>query len=208
MKLRILAVINGESSPVMVIAEPLRAELAPAGVHLSWRYQEGVCEGFHVYRRQQGRAWAERLTAQPIPGFSGEAEYTDEVPDVLRGAELRYAYGMIRDGIEITRSSEVPVTFGSATPGAFVLHPNCPNPFNPDTQIRFELPRAGHVRLLVFDLAGRKIRTLVDGHLAAAVHTQRWDGRDDRGLPAASGVYFVKLEVNGEVATEKLALLR
>jgi hypothetical protein len=83
-----------------------------------------------------------------------------------------------------------------------------PNPFNPQTFVSFVMPRAGEVRLAVYDLSGRRVRTLLHGHLDAGPQTVRWDGRDDRGQGQASGVYFSRLEFGVENETAKLVLVR
>lgn len=73
------------------------------------------------------------------------------------------------------------------------LGANVPNPFNPSTTLFFHIERAGLVVLEVFDAAGRKVRTLVGGSLAAGDHRVTWTGTDDAGRPVASGVYFAHL---------------
>jgi hypothetical protein len=78
-----------------------------------------------------------------------------------------------------------------------------PNPFNPDAVISYALPKAGEVRLTVFDLNGRQVRTLTEGWREAGAHTVRLDGRD---LP--SGVYFARLQGDGVSLTRKLILLK
>jgi hypothetical protein len=90
----------------------------------------------------------------------------------------------------------------------FVLHPNMPNPFNPYTRIDFELDQARPVRLAVYDLAGRLVRRLVDRSLESGRHNTVWDGRDDRGLRVASGVYFYRLESGDLLQTRKMVLLK
>ncbi|RMI04727.1 MAG: DNRLRE domain-containing protein, partial [Calditrichaeota bacterium] len=79
-------------------------------------------------------------------------------------------------------------------PRTFRLHQNYPNPFNPATTIVFELPRASRVTLLVFDVTGQKVRTLIGGQMPAGKHRIQWDGTDASGKPAVSGVYFYRLE--------------
>lgn len=86
---------------------------------------------------------------------------------------------------------------------------NHPNPFNPRTVLRFETARTGAVRIGVFDLRGRRLRSLVDETLGAGAHEVVWDGRDDAGRDLASGQYFARLEVAGQPpATRKMTLLR
>lgn len=94
-----------------------------------------------------------------------------------------------------------------ALPEVFTLAQNYPNPFNPSTVIRFVLPQAGQARLAVYDLLGRRIRTLVDGMWPTGVQQVSWDGRDDTGAVVASGIYFYRLEANGLTATRRLTLL-
>jgi subtilisin-like proprotein convertase family protein len=83
-----------------------------------------------------------------------------------------------------------------------------PNPFNSSTTIRYVLPREAAVNLTLFNALGQEVRTLVSGPVAAGEHRAIWDGRDARGMDAASGMYLVRLEAAGRLATGKLLLLR
>jgi hypothetical protein len=104
------------------------------------------------------------------------------------------------------------VTPVSGVPGALpvvaTLHGAVPNPFNPMAEIRFSLPRAGRVSLRVYDLAGRLVRTLVDGQMGPGHHSERWDGRDDAGLGVASGVYYARLVAAQETSIKPMTLVR
>lgn len=93
-------------------------------------------------------------------------------------------------------------------PRTVMLSRNVPNPFNPATEISFALPRAGAVKLQIFDVAGRVVRTLVHGRLEAGTHAAVWRGLDDTGARAASGTYFYRLEAGGDVFTRKMTLLK
>ncbi len=83
-----------------------------------------------------------------------------------------------------------------------------PNPFNPRTTLRFEMAAAGPVRLEVFDGRGALVRTLVDAELSAGPHAVIWDGRDQRGMVRASGIYLARLEVGERRMSTKLTLVR
>jgi hypothetical protein len=85
---------------------------------------------------------------------------------------------------------------------------NDPNPFHPQTTIRYAVPADGAIRLEIFDAAGRRVRTLVDDWVRAGVHQVIWDGRYQDGGAAASGVYFYRLRVNGTEQTRKMVLMR
>lgn len=83
-----------------------------------------------------------------------------------------------------------------------------PNPFNPQTQLTYTVPKAGAIRLDIFDVSGRRVRTLVNSRIAAGTHTAAWDGRDTNGATLASGVYFVRLAAPGATRTLRVVLLK
>jgi putative hemolysin len=90
-----------------------------------------------------------------------------------------------------------------------VLLPNAPNPFNPSTVVRFHVPRPERVTLRILGPSGRIVRTLLEAEPHhAGEHSIVWDGRDDTGVPSASGVYFYRLEVPGAVLLKRMVLLK
>ena len=96
-----------------------------------------------------------------------------------------------------------------ARPARLVLHPNEPNPFNPATTMRFETPVDGPVDLVVHDLAGRVVRTLLrDDFRRADRHAVAWDGRDDAGREVAAGVYVARLVTASGSRSLRMALVR
>jgi len=93
-------------------------------------------------------------------------------------------------------------------PATLALGQNHPNPFNPKTVLSFANPRAGRVRLELFDVRGRAVTVLVDEELPPGMHDAIWDGRDRSGKAAPSGVYLARLTADGEVRTRKILLAR
>ncbi len=85
---------------------------------------------------------------------------------------------------------------------------NYPNPFNPTTRIDVSLQNSGAVRLDVYDVQGRLVRSLYDGHLEAGLQSFVWDGNDDRGSRVGSGVYFGRLSTSDTTAQTKMVLLK
>ena len=83
-----------------------------------------------------------------------------------------------------------------------------PNPFGRRTQIVYALPRATDVSLVVYDAAGRPIRTLLDSRREAGRHTATWDGRTDDGDQVAAGIYFYTLTTADASQTQKLTVVR
>jgi hypothetical protein len=101
---------------------------------------------------------------------------------------------------------------GRAAPARLTMLPNVPNPFNPSTSVRFEVPATSsgmvEVRVDVVDVAGRHIRTLLAEQLSAGAHAVRWDGRDDHGGAVGSGVYFAHVTAAGESQSLKMTLAK
>jgi hypothetical protein len=97
-------------------------------------------------------------------------------------------------------------------PAAFRLHQNYPNPFNPRTIIRFEIPYTGageeKVHLLIYNLLGQCIRTLVDESKLPGVYDAQWEGLDDNGNQAATGIYLVRFQTGSFTAVKKLILMK
>ena len=83
-----------------------------------------------------------------------------------------------------------------------------PNPFNPATEVRFELAAAGRARLEVLDTRGRLVRVLADAQMPAGLQHVIWDGADDAGRRVGSGVYLLRLETAGTVDTGKVMLVK
>ncbi|MBM3288149.1 MAG: T9SS type A sorting domain-containing protein [Candidatus Eisenbacteria bacterium] len=93
-------------------------------------------------------------------------------------------------------------------PTRFALHVNAPNPFNPVTTIRYDLPKSSAVNLSIYDVTGRRVRTLVEGTLTPGSRSATWDGRDAGGNEATSGVYFYRIEAGDWNDTKKMTLLK
>jgi FlgD Ig-like domain/Proprotein convertase P-domain len=95
-----------------------------------------------------------------------------------------------------------------AAPLVAWLAPAQPNPVRANgTEIRFALPTATDAALEIFDVSGRRVRTLVDGRLQAGTHSERWNGRDAAGRPVASGVYLYRLRAGAFEATRRVVVV-
>ncbi len=100
-------------------------------------------------------------------------------------------------------SSEVDVE-----PYRMTLAQNVPNPFNPETAIRYSIPQDSHVLLEVFNIRGQKVATLVDDIQSAGAHDVIWKGIDNNGKNVSSGVYFYRIETTGKSLTRRMLLLK
>jgi hypothetical protein len=118
-------------------------------------------------------------------------------------------YGALFPIQDFTTATGVPEE-GPGVPG-FVnsLSQNRPNPFNPETVVPYSLAAEGRVTIRIFDVAGRLVRTLVDGRQTAGPHVARWNGKADRGRPLASGIYFYTIRYpDGSASSRKMTILR
>ena len=110
--------------------------------------------------------------------------------------------------VTITTTAASPVDDGGVLPVVSTLHPNYPNPFNPMTTIAFDLAVSGRVRIDIYSIDGRRIRTLVDGSFAAGRHDEVWNGRDQTGRTVASGTYLYIMEGPGIKQTRRMLLIK
>jgi hypothetical protein len=107
-----------------------------------------------------------------------------------------------RDQVAVAQVYEAPFV-----PTTTVLIQNYPNPFKPLTTLTYDLARAGHVTLRIFDVSGRLVRRLVDESKEAGRYRVEWDGRDEKGAVMPSGIYFYRMETAGYSATQKMIMV-
>jgi hypothetical protein len=160
-------------------------------------------------------AAGQKFFAAVIAESTGLSQGTDNTtPLSNRGWEYTTSFAVSRDrnvqdiciklgiavGSDIDNEASVPVNFS--------LRQNYPNPFNANTQIAFDLVNKGKVSLDIFNIAGQKIKTLVNESLNPGHHALLWDGTNDYGQKTASGVYFYKLQANNQSKTLKMVMLK
>jgi hypothetical protein len=95
-----------------------------------------------------------------------------------------------------------------ALPTVYTLAQNFPNPFNPTTTIEYSIPTAGHTTLAIYNLAGQKVRTLVNNVQSPSFYKVVWDGKNDNGMTVATGTYFYKLVSGNYSKNVKMTLIK
>jgi len=144
-------------------------------------------------------------------GQTFELTYTGG-PDIDVYRSLNYGaplcYGILKFIVKVwavrtvpSLAAEAPVTKGVA------VSQNRPNPFRSPTAIAFDVPRAGHVRLEVFDVSGKRVALVLDGVVDAGSHTVVWDGRDSTGARLKAGQYYYRLATDEGTQAKKMILL-
>jgi hypothetical protein len=192
----------GISSTVDVAITTFFAELRDDAVWLSWTASSSApFEGFNVYRSgAAGEAFA-KINDALIPRERGNS-YRDET--ALPGQAYLYRIGAVSEEGE-WYSQNISIFI---PPKPTTLYQNYPNPFNPSTSIAFYLPQPGHVALVIYDVNGIRVRSLIDGMQPVGRHTVLWDGRNDSGRQVGSGVYYYRLAAGKHVITRKLVVVR
>ncbi len=196
-----------EYSPVTpTLLQSLWVKASPGEIRIVWEVEEDRdIDGYLLDRRLVDRDSWQRITPSLIPA-DGKSRY-EFVDRGVREGE-RYIYqlsALTRDGDERVLGQEEAMT---PAPAQLSLEQNVPNPFNPDTAIRFSLPEAAMVDISIFNAEGRRVATVFNGLLDAGVWTRRWNGINDQGQPVSSGVYMYRLRAGKQTITRKMVLLR
>jgi lysophospholipase L1-like esterase len=175
-------------------------------VKLEWKTASEINNaGFNILRSRSGAGRFEKINRQLIPARrDGQYVFVDD------GVEAggRYYYKLEDIDLDGNVTLHGPVSIEVAAPQEYVLQQNYPNPFNPTTQIRYDLPKAGHVTLLIFNSLGQEVRRLVDREQPAGYHFATWNGRDQQGKPVPTGVYHYRLQVGDFVSTKKMMMAK
>jgi hypothetical protein len=171
---------------------------------------------WQTFSEMNNACWIIKRGDQEIARLEGQG--SKETPTdyiyVDRGLTNGLMYSYILEAWNYAGAVEVfgPVT---ATPVAicdvpdeFVLSQNYPNPFNPHTEIRYQIPKDGHVTLKIFNTMGQEVRTLVDIVQRAGEYEVIWEGRDNEDREVASSVYFCRLKAGEFSKTTKMVLLK
>lgn len=192
---------------------PLDVLDIPEGVEEIGVFQDGVCIGGAVidssavtvlcYTQPTGRTEPELNIATWGGRNAASVGYEVFNPDTGAFEKSRLIAG--RQDYALVRLKE---TGGQAPSRPLELFANHPNPFNPSTQIRFHLPQAGPVELVVYNVRGQRVCTLLRGNVEAGTHTVVWQGTDENQQSVASGVYFFRLEASGRTLARKMLLLK
>ncbi len=146
-----------------------------------------------------GATWKRYSTADGLP---------DRIISIIYVDHDNSVFFCSRHGFSVFDRSVVSVESQRTGPAGMTIRYISPNPFNPSTVICFSLTDPGRVELTIYNSAGQRVRRLVSGCLAAGEHAFAWDGLDDSGRPASSGVYIAGLCAGGKIVSRKMTLVR
>jgi hypothetical protein len=193
----LFATLDPESVYVPTLLASFASEWRGGHVEVSWIMSDVPNNvSFDVARREGIDGKFLRITPE-VKLHTGEARFQDA--SVIRGKDYTYRISTVEEG-ETMFLFETTVSIPSLK---LALHQNYPNPFKPETTIRFDLPEAMNVELTVYDAGGRKVATIVNGIMEEGDHRVPFKAH---GL--ASGVYFYKLKAGSKTFSKKMILLR
>ena len=180
---------------------------------------EKVCWDGNISCYSQVSALGSRTTNR-VSSETGEVQY-EEISSagvVREGLHFTFKDGSCEPGetyryrIDISDESGRRIFFETdpiSTPVLpIALYQNYPNPFNPSTTIKYYLPETEHVDLIIYDIAGRIVATLVSKQQVEGLYVIEWNGLDKLGNSVSSGIYFYKLIAGKETISRKMVLLR
>ena len=140
-------------------------------------------------------------------GIEMEATYlnnTDEIVEfgLLSVDEMMIVFGLYFTGEQLNNDVQ------NTLPQSPLLHSNFPNPFNPNTLLRYDLPQSGMVNISIHDMMGRKIKTLVNSAQSAGYKTIQWNGTNDNNKSVSAGLYLYTIQTGNFTQTKKMVLLK
>jgi len=187
-----------------VAPAPFTAAYSAGATHLHWgENREPDLAGYRLYRGNSAGFFpgpGNLVVAQPDTGFAdvGPAGSYYKLSAVdIHGNES--AFSLVTPNGTLDAAGGVPRELALALASA--------NPGRGGATLRYSLPQAGVVRLVIYDLAGREVRVLASGRLEADEYRARWDGRNETGQRVSGGMYVVRLEAEGRALVRRLVLL-
>ncbi len=176
------------------------------GVELTWETaSESGNAGFNVLRSLSKEGEYKKINTELIePTPDGNYAYLDN--QVVAGKTIYYKIEDVSiGGVKTTHG---PVKAETPLPDEFKIAQNFPNPFNPITTIRYQLPHDAHVQIHIYNILGQRVRTLVDRKIKAGYHAVMWDARNDIGSQVASGIYYYRIVAGDFRDVKKMAVLK
>ncbi|UCH11149.1 MAG: T9SS type A sorting domain-containing protein, partial [Fidelibacterota bacterium] len=183
------------------------------GVQLSWSYDMDAVEDFQYFAVYRGQT-ADFEPVHPDSTYHRTTETTFVDAQVILGVVNYYRIAAVDHNgntSELTGAvsgSLLSLMDGTSIPETFALHQNHPNPFNPSTTIRFDVPEASDVKLVVYNILGREVIRLREGYLDAGYHQVVWNGRTATGREVPTGVYVLRLTSKTYTQNIKMVLMK
>jgi len=185
----------------------LMATILETGIHLSWDISPDDDFQYFNLEISSTADFSDYLTVETVDTAYLDTDYEIDVTVYYR----LIAYDDAGNSSEYSVAIDVMVLWadlGIAIPDEFAIHQNYPNPFNPVTTIKYDLPENSQVQITIYDMLGRKVRTLVSGFENAGFNAVQWQGKNDFGRSVGAGVYICQIQAGDFLQTRKMILLK
>lgn len=195
----------GVKVPVKLTSFSADAE-AYKGISVEWETgAEYGNAGFNVLRSFKEDGTFEKVNEKLIPS-NQDGLY--EFLDAQVAAGRRHFYKLENVNIDGSTSIHGPIEAEAPLPKDFRLAENFPNPFNPTTTVRFDLPKSTHVKLEVYNVLGQKVKTMINEQMEPGYHEILWNSLNDQGMRVSSGVYYYRITAGDFHDVKKMALVK
>ncbi len=174
------------------------------GNELKWATRNKVeNRGFYILRAEKRDG--PFIPVSPLIPRNADGKYSYIDNDI--DDNKKYFYRLSDVQLDGAQHEHDAIQLSPPLPDRFVLHQNFPNPFNPSTTIQFEMPERSRVTLIVYDILGQQVATLIDQEIKPGYHKATWDGTNKENVNVASGVYYFVLKTTAGRFTRKAVLL-
>jgi len=182
-------------------------------VTLKWITESEIDNlGFNIYRSTKYNDQLSMINDQLIPG-AGNSSQRHDYEYVDKGLTNGVTYWYKLEDVDYSGNTKLhgPVSaipMKNVIPSEFRLYPNYPNPFNPVTTIAYDLPEESYVELIVYNIRGERVKTLLKGFQEVGSYQLSWDGRDQNSEILSSGIYFLQISTGKYLKTNKMVFIR
>ena len=185
----------------------LMATILETGIHLSWDISPDDDFQYFDLEKSSTADFGEYQVIETADTAYLDTDYEIDVTVYYR----LIAYDDAGNSSEYSVTIDITVLWadlGIAIPDEFAIHQNYPNPFNPVTTLRYDLPEQGHVRITIYDMLGRDVKTLINEYQDPGYRSIIWDATNDYGKPVSAGMYLYQIEANNFLKTKKMILVK
>ena len=189
------------------VPDGLMATVLEEGIQLSWEpSDEEDFQYFILEKSTTNPPFADLETFETVDTSYIDQEYTVNEVNYYRLAAVDHA-GNISDYSEVVEAAVLSID-EEMIPDVYALHQNYPNPFNPVTTLRYDLPEDATVSIIIYDVMGRKVRSLINTTQSAGYRSIRWNATNDHGAPVSAGMYIYMIRAGNFTKTKKMVLLK
>lgn len=188
----------------------LDGKLLPVGTRISAKAPNDLTCGEFIVSTPGSFGFMPVYRDDPFTDITEGAKPGDQISIFFNELELpvKVTWGNFGDVIDLGAIITSVVGELRNIPKAYDLAHNFPNPFNPETSIKFQLPKDGYVSLDIYNMLGQRVRTLVAEEKKAGYYQVVWDGRDQHGIVVANGIYLYRLKAGNYEKTRKMVMLK